>query len=46
LFADGDRWWFENEDNGLFTKQQAKALKKDTTIAGKGQKLLFFSQCL
>lgn len=29
---DGDRWWFENEDNGLFTKKEAKQIKKTSTI--------------
>lgn len=29
---DGDRWWFENESNGLFTRQEAKQIKKDTSM--------------
>jgi hypothetical protein len=29
---DGDRWWFENEDNGLFTKLEARRIKRETSI--------------
>jgi hypothetical protein len=29
---DGDRWWFENEDNGLFTKQEAREIKRETSM--------------
>lgn len=30
----GDRWWFENEDNGLFTRQQARDIKRETSMKG------------
>lgn len=29
---DGDRWWFENEQNGLFTRAEARAIKRDSSI--------------
>lgn len=29
---DGDRWWFENEDNGLFTRAEIRKIKRETTI--------------
>lgn len=30
---DGDRWWFENTSNGLFTRREARAIKRDASMA-------------